>query len=214
MCIRDRPITVLSRCQRFDLRRVDAALLVAHLQGIAGKEEITAEAEALALIARAAEGSVRDALSLFDQAIAHAAEMCIRDRCNTDQQLVEGVPEVPTDYRQRHPITLSEADHRIEIFVGSNRGALSATQRADVLAFAQTWRREATGGVVVDLPVGTSNARAAAEAMREIGSILRASGVPPQGIVAVSYTHLDVYKRQGRTRVGARRRTCPRPRAS
>jgi DNA polymerase III subunit gamma/tau len=67
------PITVLSRCQRFDLRRVDAALLVKHLQSIAGKESIAAEPEALALIARAAEGSVRDSLSLFDQAIAHAA---------------------------------------------------------------------------------------------------------------------------------------------
>ncbi len=71
--IRKVPITVLSRCQRFDLRRVDAALLVQHLQGIAAKENITADAEALALIARAAEGSVRDSLSLFDQAIAHAA---------------------------------------------------------------------------------------------------------------------------------------------
>ncbi len=71
--IRKVPITVLSRCQRFDLRRVDAALLVKHLHGIAEKETITAEPEALALIARAAEGSVRDALSLFDQAIAHAA---------------------------------------------------------------------------------------------------------------------------------------------
>ena len=70
--IRKVPITVLSRCQRFDLRRVDAALLVKHLQGIAEKEAITAEPEALALIARAAEGSVRDALSLFDQAIAHS----------------------------------------------------------------------------------------------------------------------------------------------
>ncbi len=71
--IRKVPITVLSRCQRFDLRRVDAALLVKHLQGIAAKEDLTAEPEALALIARAAEGSVRDSLSLFDQAIAHAA---------------------------------------------------------------------------------------------------------------------------------------------
>jgi DNA polymerase-3 subunit gamma/tau len=70
--IRKVPITVLSRCQRFDLRRVDAALLVKHLQGIAGKENIAADPEALALIARAAEGSVRDCLSLFDQAIAHA----------------------------------------------------------------------------------------------------------------------------------------------
>src|SRR6202045_4557042 len=71
--IRKVPVTVLSRCQRFDLRRVDAALLVKHLQGIAAKEGLEAEPEALGLIARAAEGSVRDSLSLFDQAIAHAA---------------------------------------------------------------------------------------------------------------------------------------------
>src|ERR1043165_6674357 len=71
--IRKVPVTVLSRCQRFDLRRVDAAVLVQHLQSIAGKEGIKAEPDALALIARAAEGSVRDSLSLLDQAIAHAA---------------------------------------------------------------------------------------------------------------------------------------------
>src|SRR5437588_3643188 len=71
--IRKVPITILSRCQRFDLRRVDASLLVKHLEGICAKEDISAEPEALGLIARAAEGSVRDALSLMDQAIAHAA---------------------------------------------------------------------------------------------------------------------------------------------
>jgi DNA polymerase-3 subunit gamma/tau len=71
--IRKVPVTVLSRCQRFDLRRVDAALLVEHLQGIAAKEKAEVEPAALALIARAAEGSVRDSLSLLDQAMAHAA---------------------------------------------------------------------------------------------------------------------------------------------
>src|SRR4051794_30962071 len=71
--IRKVPITILSRCQRFDLRRVDTSLLVRHLEGICAKESISAEPEALGLIARAAEGSVRDALSLMDQAIAHAA---------------------------------------------------------------------------------------------------------------------------------------------
>jgi DNA polymerase-3 subunit gamma/tau len=71
--IRKVPVTVLSRCQRFDLRRVEAGVLVKHLEGIAAKEKLDAEPAALALIARAAEGSVRDALSLFDQAIAHAA---------------------------------------------------------------------------------------------------------------------------------------------
>jgi DNA polymerase-3 subunit gamma/tau len=71
--IRKVPVTVLSRCQRFDLRRVDAAMLVRHLESIAAREGIEMESAALALIARAAEGSVRDSLSLLDQAIAHAA---------------------------------------------------------------------------------------------------------------------------------------------
>jgi DNA polymerase III subunit gamma/tau len=71
--IREVPITVLSRCQRFDLRRVESERLVSHLEGILAKERITAEPEALALVARAAEGSVRDSLSLLDQAISHGA---------------------------------------------------------------------------------------------------------------------------------------------
>jgi DNA polymerase-3 subunit gamma/tau len=71
--IRKVPVTVLSRCQRFDLRRVEADVLVAHLAKIAAAESVAVEDEALALVARAAEGSVRDSLSLFDQAIAHGA---------------------------------------------------------------------------------------------------------------------------------------------
>jgi DNA polymerase III subunit gamma/tau len=71
--IRKVPVTVLSRCQRFDLRRVEADVLMAHLANIATKEGVEVEPEALGIIARAAEGSVRDSLSLFDQAIAHAA---------------------------------------------------------------------------------------------------------------------------------------------
>jgi DNA polymerase-3 subunit gamma/tau len=65
------PVTVRSRCQRFDLRRIDAGLLAEHLRKICELEQVTIEPEALAMIARAAEGSVRDALSLLDQAIAH-----------------------------------------------------------------------------------------------------------------------------------------------
>jgi DNA polymerase-3 subunit gamma/tau len=71
--IRKVPITILSRCQRFDLRRVDAGRLIQHLASVAAKEAVQIDTEALALIARAAEGSVRDGLSLLDQAIAHAA---------------------------------------------------------------------------------------------------------------------------------------------
>jgi DNA polymerase-3 subunit gamma/tau len=71
--IRKVPVTVLSRCQRFDLRRVEADVLMTHLGNIAAKENVEVEPEALGILARAAEGSVRDSLSLFDQAIAHAA---------------------------------------------------------------------------------------------------------------------------------------------
>ncbi|MDE2182678.1 MAG: DNA polymerase III subunit gamma/tau [Alphaproteobacteria bacterium] len=69
--IRKVPVTVLSRCQRFDLRRIDTPELAAHLAAVAAKENVALEEPALGLIARAAEGSVRDGLSLLDQAIAH-----------------------------------------------------------------------------------------------------------------------------------------------
>jgi DNA polymerase III subunit gamma/tau len=71
--IRKIPVTVLSRCQRFDLRRVDIGVLSTHFAGIAAKERADIEPGALKLIARAADGSVRDGLSLLDQAISHGA---------------------------------------------------------------------------------------------------------------------------------------------
>jgi DNA polymerase III subunit gamma/tau len=69
--IRKVPVTILSRCQRFDLKRLDASLLMQHYGRIAALENATIEDEALRMIARAAEGSVRDGLSLLDQAIAY-----------------------------------------------------------------------------------------------------------------------------------------------
>ena len=71
--IRQVPVTILSRCQRFDLRRVESSVMIAHLAKICGLEGVEIDPEALSLVARAAEGSVRDALSLLDQAIAHGA---------------------------------------------------------------------------------------------------------------------------------------------
>ncbi|MBL9047032.1 MAG: DNA polymerase III subunit gamma/tau [Tabrizicola sp.] len=71
--IRKVPVTVLSRCQRFDLKRIEPEVMMAHLAMVAGKEGAKLAPDALALITRAAEGSVRDAMSLMDQAIAHGA---------------------------------------------------------------------------------------------------------------------------------------------
>ncbi|MCB1532810.1 MAG: DNA polymerase III subunit gamma/tau [Alphaproteobacteria bacterium] len=72
--IRKVPITVLSRCQRFDLRRVDVPTLMDHFKNICAQEKVEIEEDAVALVARAADGSVRDGLSLLDQAIALAGE--------------------------------------------------------------------------------------------------------------------------------------------
>lgn len=94
---------------------------------------------------------------------------------------------IPNDYRKRHPIALKEGERTVEVFVGNNRGGLTPVQRAEVMSFAQTWRRESTGGVIVDLPSGTPNERAAAEALREIRSILMAAGIPPKAVSVRPY---------------------------
>jgi DNA polymerase-3 subunit gamma/tau len=74
------PVTVLSRCQRFDLRRIPAAKLAAHFGEVARAERVVVEPEALGLIAKAAEGSARDGLSILDQAIAHGAGSVTADQ--------------------------------------------------------------------------------------------------------------------------------------
>jgi pilus assembly protein CpaD len=107
--------------------------------------------------------------------------------CQTDQQRVAGVPDTPFDYRQRHPITVTEADHTMQLFIGANRALLTPSQRAEVLAFGQTWKAEATGGVLIDLPTGTVNERTSAGALREIQSILAATGVPPGSVMVRTY---------------------------
>ncbi len=127
--IRKVPITVLSRCQRFDLRRVDAARLVEHLQEIAGKEAIKAEPEALALIARAAEGSVRDALSLFDQAIAHAGAQADISGAASGLVRADNV---------RQMLGLADRTRIIELF--------DALMRADVTAALQELRDQYDSG--------------------------------------------------------------------
>lgn len=72
--IRKVPITVLSRCQRFDLKRVEPEVLITHLKSIANREQVKISEAAISIIVRASEGSVRDAMSMMDQAIAHGAE--------------------------------------------------------------------------------------------------------------------------------------------
>jgi pilus assembly protein CpaD len=104
---------------------------------------------------------------------------------HTDE--VVATASVPDDYRLRHPIAIQEADHSIVIFVGRARGGLSAEQRADVMGLAHIWLQEGTGAIMADVPVGTPNARAAADAFREVHALLAAAGVPPRGITVRHY---------------------------
>jgi DNA polymerase-3 subunit gamma/tau len=105
--IRKVPITVLSRCQRFDLKRVPSEELAAHLAFVCKSENQPADAAALALIARAAEGSARDALSLLDQAFAHAGGATIEE---------EAV---------RTMLGLADRGRGLELFAMLMRGAIS-----------------------------------------------------------------------------------------
>src|SRR5262249_9844487 len=97
------------------------------------------------------------------------------------------VDDYPEDVRIRHPISVREGFGKLELFVGVNRGALTPAQQADVLAFAHTWRRESSGGVLIDIPAGTPNAHAAHEAAQEVRAILTAAGVSPSVIATRAY---------------------------
>lgn len=94
---------------------------------------------------------------------------------------------IPSDYRQRHPITLTEKARTLEVFVGTGRGGLTPTQRAQVLAFAGSWRREGTAGLIIDQPIRSPNARAASDTLHEVRAILAAAGVPGRGMVVRGY---------------------------
>jgi hypothetical protein len=75
-------------------------------------------------------------------------------------------------------MVIKEGPRTVDLFIGERRGTLNGSQRAEVLSFAAEWRREATGGILIDVPPGISTAGAAASAAREVRAILSAAGVP------------------------------------
>ena len=109
--------------------------------------------------------------------------------CNTayNTAYTDYTATMPSDYRERHPISIREGERKLELFVGADRGGLTPMQRAEVAGFAGYWRKDATGGVIVDRPVGAPNERAANNSLREVVSILAASGIPHQGIFVRPY---------------------------
>jgi pilus assembly protein CpaD len=112
--------------------------------------------------------------------------------CYTAQETI--LESIPYDYRQRHPIVLKEAPRTVELFIGNRRSTLTGAQRAEVLSFAQAWRRDGTGGVLIDVPSGTPNERSAAAALQEVRSILAGAGVPPEAVATRPNTASDPRK--------------------
>jgi pilus assembly protein CpaD len=126
--------------------------------------------------------SRKRATALRAAAIVAAAALA---GCNTTYGPV--TDNYPEDIRTRHPISIRESARVLELFVGDNRGGLSPVQQAEVLAFAHAWRREATGGILIDIPIGTPNAHASVDAVEEVRSILAAAGVSPQAVATRRY---------------------------
>lgn len=111
--------------------------------------------------------------------------------CKTIDAPIVAAEPYPDDYRLRHPIAVTEANRSIVVFVGTGRGGMTAAQRADVMGMAQTWLREGTGGITIDTPTGTPNARAAHETLREIRAMIAAAGVPPRAVSVRQYRPTD-----------------------
>jgi pilus assembly protein CpaD len=105
--------------------------------------------------------------------------------CNRTTAVVQ--EPYPFDYRERHPISLHEGPKTVEIFVGSKRGGLTPSQRADVLSFAHGWHHQAASGILIEVPQSRPAARSAAGSMREVHSILTATGIPAGSIGVRGY---------------------------
>ena len=110
--------------------------------------------------------------------------------CQHTQEVAEA-PLPPNDYRLRHPIAIRKASARSSCSSAARGGTLTPAQRADVADFALSWKREATGGVIIDLPAGTPNQRAARDATPEIRAMLVAAGIPGGSISVQSHRVAD-----------------------
>jgi pilus assembly protein CpaD len=120
-------------------------------------------------------------LPIVARALAFASLAAMLAGCKTASDS-EVTASIPHDYRQRHPIAVREGNQTLTVFIGDRRSGLTPSQRAEVGALAPGWRRDATGGFVIEMPVGGANERAATGVSREIRAVLVASGVPAHSI--------------------------------
>jgi len=140
-------------------------------------------------------------------ALALVSLVALLAGCKTTSSQSDVSGGIAHDYRQRHPIVVREGTQTLTVFIGERRGSLTASQRTEVGALASAWRREATGGFVVEVPYGTSNERAAMSASREIRALLAGRGVPHHSI------EVRPYRTDDPARLGTIRVNYPRMKA-
>ena len=120
-------------------------------------------------------------LPIVARALAFASVAAMLAGCKTVAQS-ETTGGISHDYRLRHPIAVREGKQTLTVFIGDRRGGLTPLQRTEVAGLASGWRREATGGFTIEVPVGGANEQAAAGVSREIRAVLGANGVPGHSI--------------------------------
>jgi pilus assembly protein CpaD len=129
-------------------------------------------------------------LPIVARALAFASLAAMLAGCKTTSD-AEVTASIPHDYRLRHPIAVREGKQTMTVFIGDRRGGLTPSQRGEVGALASGWRREATGGFIIEVPAGGANERAAMSAAREIRAVLAAAGVPGHSIEVRPYPTQD-----------------------
>src|SRR3984893_9370134 len=118
-------------------------------------------------------------ISNVARALAFVSLAALTAGCKTTSSPTDTSDNIPNDYRLRHPVAVRGKAQTLTVFIGDRRGGLTPTQRAEVGALASSWRRDATGGIVIETPVGGSNTPAARSAAGEIRAVLRAARVRP-----------------------------------
>ena len=109
-------------------------------------------------------------------AVALAVTVLAVAACNkTPQYAVTG--SIPSDYRERHPIRLTENDHTVHLLIGTGTGVLTAEQRAQVASMASSWRREGTGHLLIETPKGTANTRCSFNRSKAYSVVARTASV-------------------------------------
>jgi len=185
--IRKVPVTVLSRCQRFDLRRIDAAELARHLTDVAGREAAVLSDGAAALLARAADGSVRDGLSLLDQAIALAAGSIEAEAVRA----MLGLADRGLAFDLLEHLTRGRIAEALALYADMHQGgadALALTQDLLELTHALTRLKVVPGAAPLELLPDTARERAGvlAEAM-SVAALTRLWQMLLKGVTEVQH---------------------------